>query len=176
MVIAKYDQEEEKGTPGAPAALRFKGQDLLYADGSKLHYTPLAELVGAICLSFHDVCRFSKIVGYDAKKNEAFFEDARGPTTLAQSKSAIWDFLGKYLHDDILGNFKIPAKMAASALLAMYDKMAIEYEEKRQPIKGNVISKVKAADTPVLLLERVAQRQYFFVPGGFSPKTPYACF
>jgi hypothetical protein len=80
------------------------------------------------------------------------------------------------VHSDILGDFKIPAKMAASALLAMYEKMAIEYEEKRPPIKGNTITKVKAAETPVLLLEKVFKRQYFFVPGGFSPKTPYACF
>ena len=171
--IVKNDKEEEKGEP---AALRFKGKDLLYENGSKLHLNPLAELVGSICLSFRDVCRFSKAVGYDDQRNEAFFEDARGPTTSERSKNAVWDYLGKYVHDELLVEFKIPAKIVASALLAIYDQMAVEYEEKRQPIKGNTILMQNADTTAVLLLEKVDGRQYFFVPGGFSPKVPAKCF
>lgn len=71
------EAEEEKGP--AETALKFKGKDLLVADGTKLHYTPLEELVGAICLSFHDVCRFSKAMGWDKEKDLAYFVDARAP-------------------------------------------------------------------------------------------------
>ena len=69
------EDEEEKGP--AEKVLKFKGKDLLVADGTRLHYTPLEELVGAICLSFHDVCRFSKTMGWDKGKDLAYFVDAR---------------------------------------------------------------------------------------------------
>ena len=61
--------EEEKAP--AEAVLKFKGEPLLVADGTKLNYTPLEELLEAICFSFHDVCQFSSFIGWDKEKDLA---------------------------------------------------------------------------------------------------------
>jgi hypothetical protein len=37
---------------------------------------------------------FSKVVGYYHQKKEAYFEDARGPTTIKQRYIAVWFYLG----------------------------------------------------------------------------------
>ena len=74
-----------------------------------------------------------------------------------------------YVHGLLLVEYKFPPKMVASALLAMYDKMAVEYEEKKRS-SSKSISKNHSATTPVLLLRKEGNRQDFFVPGGVSPK------
>ena len=53
--------------------------------------------------------------------------------------------------------------------------MALEYEG-RKACKDHSISKNDAETTPVLLLEKVGERQYFFVPGGFDAKLHAQCF
>ena len=75
-----------------------------------------------------------------------------------------------YVREDLLIIYKLSPKMIAIALLGMYDKMAVEYEEKKKPTRGKSIQKVYASIKPVLLLRKEGKRQYFFVPGGVSPK------
>jgi hypothetical protein len=94
LYLAKSgNEEEEKKGPPAEAEFKFKGKALLKKNDSELHLTPLAELVGDVCLSFHDVCRFSRAVGYDRMKDLAYFVDARAPGTQEQCKRAIHDYL-----------------------------------------------------------------------------------
>jgi hypothetical protein len=93
-----------------------------------LHLTPLAELVGDVCLSFHDVCRFSRAVGYDRNKDLAYFIDARAPTTHEQCKRAIHDYLANFIHNDCTTLYHMPAKLIAGGFLAIFDEMAVQCE------------------------------------------------
>jgi hypothetical protein len=61
----------------------------------------------------------------------------------------------------------MPAKFIASAFLKMYDDMALRYET-RKAFRKNAISEEDAEGTPVLLLQKEGDRQYFFVPGCYD--------
>ena len=107
--------EEEKAP--AEAVLTFKGKPLLVADGTKLHYTPLEELLEAICFSFQDVCQFSSSIGYDKDKNLAYRVDCRDLSTKKRCKEVLHDYLKGYIHDECTTLFHMPAKFIASAFL-----------------------------------------------------------
>ena len=121
--------EEEKAP--AEAVLKFKGKPLLVADGTRLHYTPLEELIEAICFSFQDVCQFSSVIGWDKEKNLAYRVDCRDATTKKRCKEVLHDYLKGYIHDECTTLFHMPAKFIASAFLEMYDEMALEYEGRK---------------------------------------------
>ena len=57
----------------------------------------------------------------------------------------------------------------------MYDEMALEYEG-RKANRDRSIGKNQAENTPVLLMEKVNEKQYFFVPGGYDAKLHAQCF
>ena len=63
--------------------------------------------------------------------------------------------------------FKVPARMLAAGLLALYDELALEYEAKKKA--SQKIPPEIAATLPVLLLRRQGNRQYFFAPGSYDP-------
>ena len=164
----KEASEEQKKVP-AEAEFKFKGKALLKNNGTELHLTPLAELVGDVCLSFHDVCRFSRVVGYEPIKDLAYFVDARAPQTLDFCKRAIYDYLAGYIHSDCTTLYHMPAKLIAGGFLAIFDEMAVQCEY-RKPNRSLTINQNDADSTPVLLLQKEGDRQYFYVQGHYDAK------
>jgi hypothetical protein len=63
----------------------------------------------------------------------------------------------------------MPAKLIAGGFLAIFDEMAVQCES-RNPNRDVTISKEKADSTPVLLLQKQGERQYFYVPGHYDAK------
>jgi hypothetical protein len=47
---------------------------------------------------------------------------------------AIKDFLVFHMREDLMKEFKVPARMLAAGLLALYDEMALEHEEGKSPL------------------------------------------
>ena len=125
--------------------------------------------MGDVCLSFHDVCRFSRVVGYEPNKDLAYFVDARVQLTLDLCKRAIYDYLVGYFHNDCTTLYHMPAKFIAGGFLAIFDEMAVQCES-RKPNRDVTILKEKADSTPVLLLQKLGDRQYFYVPGRYDAK------
>ena len=68
----------------------------------------------------------------------------------------------------------MPAKLIAGGFLAIFDEMAVQCES-RKPNRDVTILKEKADSTPVLLLQKVGDRQYFYVPGHFDAKQHATC-
>ena len=77
---------------------------------------------------------------------------------------AIKEFLVFHLREDLMKEFKVPARMLAAGLLALYEDLTLEYEAKAHGKKKRIPILI-AYNLPVLLLRRQGNRQYFFVPG-----------
>jgi hypothetical protein len=94
---------------------------LVLDDGSDLHYQPLVKLVRDICFSFQDVCRSTKKIVFDEVRGELYFEDLRTEAAFKNQMFAIKDFLVFHLREDLMKLFKVPARMLAAGLLALYE-------------------------------------------------------
>jgi hypothetical protein len=142
---------------------------LVLDDDSDLHYQPLVKLVRDICFSFQDVCRSTKKIVFNEVRGELYFEDLRTEAAFKNQMFAIKDFLVFHLREDLMKMFKVPARMLAAGLLALYDAMALEYEARKEPLSSKRIASKNAGKVPVLLLNRKDNRQYFFVPDRYNP-------
>ena len=107
-------------------------------------------------------------------KDLAYFVDARAPGTQEQCKRAIYDYLANYIHNDCTTLYHMPAKLIAGGFLAIFDEMAVQCES-RNPNRDVTILKEKADSTPVLLLQKQGERQYFYVPGHYDAKHHATC-
>jgi len=124
----------------------FRGKPLLNDDGTQLIEENVNRLVRDICFSFQDLCRYAEYFCFydtvgDVKLDNAnvFFIDNRTPDCKYQWKMACFEFIKMFCKQDLMKTNKIPARMVARTLSAMYNDLALMYEEKGHFKKNPVV-------------------------------------